>query len=456
MAGTRVLILGLGLSGIVAARQALAQGDAVTVYAGASSAATRDAAREFEQQGVPVLFDTEDVRGSYDLCVACPGIPATGAFYQSALAASAELISEPEFAWRLSPQGWLAVTGTNGKTTTTTLIAHLLRACGTPAALCGNTQATTVTDAVLRRTAGQAIVAELSSYQLASTRRFSPRVAVLLNITSDHLSWHGSQQAYAAAKCRVLANLGPGSCAVICAGVPGCEGLEAQLRSAGARVVAVGLPRARDCAYADAAGTLRYADSAGAVHALCGAGELRIKGTHNVENALAAAAAAIDFGCEPRAVGRALTTFEPLQHRIEPCGQAGGVAFYDDSKATNVDATLKALTAFAGQPVVLLVGGRDKGTELAPLVRACGGTCRAVVCYGEGGPRFFTAFEGSGVACVQAGKLAEAFQRALELACPGDAVLLSPACASFDEFTGFAQRGDVFKQLVAQAAGQGA
>ena len=456
MAGTRVLILGLGLSGVVAARQALAQGDTVTIYAGASSDATCGAAREFEQQGVPVLFDAEDVRGSYELCVACPGIPATGAFYQSALAASDELISEPEFAWRLSPQGWLAVTGTNGKTTTTTLIAHLLRACGTPAALCGNTQATTVTDAVLHRAPGQAIVAELSSYQLASTRRFSPRVAVLLNITSDHLSWHGSQQAYAAAKLRLLANLGPGSCAVICADVPGREELEAQLLSAGARVVVVGLPRARGCAYADEQGTLRYVDSTGTAYALCGAGELRIKGSHNVENALAAAAAAIDFGCEPCALGRALTSFAPLQHRIEPCGQAGGVAFYDDSKATNVDATLKALTAFAGQPVVLLVGGRDKGTDLSQLVAACRATCRAVVCYGEGGPRFAAAFAGSGVMCVRAGKLAEAFQRALELAHPGDAVLLSPACASFDEFTGFAQRGDAFKQLVAQAAGRGA
>ena len=456
MAGTRVLILGLGLSGIVAARQALAQGDAVTVYAGASSAATRDAAREFEQQGAPVLFDTEDVRGSYDLCVACPGIPATGAFYQSALAASEELVSEPEFAWRLSPQGWFAVTGTNGKTTTTTLIAHLLRSCGMPAALCGNTQATTVTDAVLSRAPGEAIVAELSSYQLASTRRFSPRVAVLLNITSDHLSWHGSQQAYAQAKLRVFANLGPGSCAVVCAGVPGREQLEAQLAARGARVVVVGQARARDCAYEDGRGMLLHVGSDGEAQALCGAGQLRIKGAHNVENALAAASAAIDFGCEPAAVGRALTAFAPLQHRIEPAGRAGGVEFFDDSKATNVDATLKALTAFEGQPVVLLVGGRDKGTDLSQLVAACRAACRAVVCYGEGGPRFSSAFEGSGVTCVQAGRLADAFSCACGLACPGDAVLLSPACASFDEFTGFAQRGDAFKQLVAQAAGQGA
>ncbi len=443
-----VCILGLGLSGVVAARHALAAGDDVTIYAGASSEKTRAAAQEFSAQGVSVIFDDEQVAGHYDLCVACPGIPQTGAFYQNALAASDELISEPEYAWRFSPENWIAVTGTNGKTTTTTLIAHLLNECGKDAVLCGNTQKVTITEAAEQRAAGTAIVAELSSFQLASTRAFAPRIAVLLNITSDHIAWHGSQEAYAQAKLDIFKNLQEGSTAVITDSVPAAVELVATLRSRGVRVLTVGERRMIDCTFADEAGIMWYVDAEGSQLRIGSVNELKIKGTHNVENALAAAAAAIDYGCSVASVAHALTTFAPLSHRIEPCGSVNDVSFYNDSKATNVDATLKALTAFAGRKVVLLVGGRDKGTDLSELVIACERACKAVVCYGEGGQRFYDAFAASGLPRVLASHMRDAFSRACELAEPGDVVLLSPACASFDEFTGFVQRGDVFKELV--------
>lgn len=446
--GQSVCILGLGLSGIVAARHALAAQDSVTIYAGQASDKTRAAAREFAELGVPVIFDEEQVTGHYDLCVVCPGIPQVSAFYQSALAASDELISEPEYAWRFSPDDWIAVTGTNGKTTTTTLVAHLLSESGKSAVLCGNTQKVTITEAAEQREPGTAIVAELSSFQLASTVRFAPQVAVLLNITSDHIAWHGSQKAYAQAKLDILKNLQAGSAAVITDSVPAAVEAVATLRARGVRVFTVGERRMIDCAYADEAGVLWYVDGEGESTRICSVNELKIKGSHNVENALAAACAAVAFGCPLSAVSVALTTFAPLEHRIEPCGTANDIAFFNDSKATNVDATLKALTAFPGRRIVLLLGGRDKGTDLAELVEQCEATCSAVVCYGEAGQRFFDAFAESGVHRERAAGMHEAFARACSLAQPGQIVLLSPACASFDEFTGFVQRGETFKELV--------
>jgi UDP-N-acetylmuramoylalanine--D-glutamate ligase len=186
------------------------------------------------------------------------------------------------------------------------------------------------------------------------------------------------------------------------------------------------------------------------------AGDLQIPGEHNAGNALAAAAATLALGADAECVRAGLRSFQPLAHRIEPCGQVAGVACYNDSKATNVDATLKALAAFGERRPIVLLGGDDKGTDLEPLVQAAVRHCTAVVCYGEAGPRFHAAFEGSGMPVASAAHMEDALDVALGMARDGDIVLLSPACASFDEFSGFEQRGDVFKQLVAQRAAAGA
>lgn len=449
-----VCILGMGLSGAAAARCVLERGDEVTIYAGGKNAKTLATAQPFIDKGVPVFFDTEDVEGHYDLCVVSPGIPQVSAFYQSALAASDKLISEPELAWSISPQNWVAVTGTNGKTTTTALIAHLLDECADGALACGNTQQITTLAAAGMRPAGAYICAEVSSFQLASTVDFKPRAAVLLNITSDHLAWHGGQQAYAEAKLKVFANLGKGQTAVITEEVPSFDEVVASLRSRGVRVVTVGARRSADCAYLSDDGVLVYVDGSCTAHELVAASALQIKGAHNVENALCAASVALDLGCAIDDVRASLLTFAPLEHRIEPAGEVAGIAFFDDSKATNTDATVKALTAFPGRKVVLLLGGRDKGTSLDELVADCAATCSAVVCYGEGGQRFYDAFEDSPVKRELVAGMRDAFALACRLAHPGEVVLLSPACASFDEFSGFVERGNVFKQLVRDFAAQ--
>ena len=361
----------------------------------------------------------------------------------------------------------LGVTGTNGKTTTTALTCHLLREAGANAAAVGNIGETCI-DAVAAGNT-DVYVAETSSYQLASTRLFAPDVAVVLNITPDHLSWHGSLEAYAAAKWKVLANLGAsGGVAVLDAcddavrakirelrargGVPfryipigGAAGLGADMRATCGADAA---------AFRGAGGQLVVAWD-GHVSDLVFVDDLQIKGGHNQQNALAAAACALVLGATDTAVGEGLLTFRPLEHRIEPAGLVNGVACYNDSKATNVDATLVALTAFLPTRPIVLLGGRDKGTDLAPLVAACEENARAVVCFGEARERFLAAFADSAVSPVlSAGTMEEALDAALSIAEDGDVVVLSPACASFDEFSCFEERGDVFKRLVADRAGK--
>ena len=482
----RVLVLGLGKSGRAAVAYLLplldGRVEALAVAAGARSAASEEFAAEARAAGALVAFGDEAVGvlaaeagGSFDLCIASPGISQFSAFYEAAAAVSAEVISEVEFAWRESAADsrWVAVTGTNGKTTACALAAHVLAGAGLAAAAVGNIGDPCIEAVAAGRT--DVYVAEVSSYQLASTVRFAPNVAVLLNITPDHLHWHRSFEAYRDAKLKLLANLPgvPGAVAVLDAtnDVVRAEVRRLRALDAGERGfsyvplgTAAGLTgdmRAAcgsdNAAFLDADGTLRVALK-GAEHAAARVEELQIKGEHNASNALAVAAAALALGVHESDVAEGLRTFAPLEHRIEPCGSVAGVRCYNDSKATNVDATLKALAAFPEARPVVLLGGDDKGTDLAPLVEAAHAHAGAVVCFGDAGERFAAAFEAAdaqapaGFAAARAAHLADAFDAALALASAGDVVLLSPACASFDEFCSFEERGAAFKTLVADAA----
>lgn len=448
---SNTLVLGLGKAGAAAAKHALSEGDNVTVYAGLSADPQSEQVCELADAGAHVVCGTEDVEGSYDLCIASPGISENSAFYAAGKAHASELVGECEYAYRLSPDMWIAITGTNGKTTTTSLTAHLLNAAGKLAYPCGNI-GDTCTESVEHRRAGETLVAEMSSYGLASTSRFAPKVAALLNITPDHLFWHGSLEAYASAKLKVFANMGKGDTAVVCDEVPDSAGLASRLRGRGLRVITVGSDTGADCAFEDADHMLCVRLD-GALVELIAAAKLQIKGPHNVMNALAAAACALAYGCDPRGVREGLESFAPLEHRIEPVAQIDGVGYFNDSKGTNVDATLVAIKAFPGRPIVLLLGGRDKQTELSGLVDACKGPVRTVICYGEAAERFYSAFEGCGIELLREKGMREAFATAARIAKAPDVVLLSPACASFDEFNSFNHRGEVFKELVAGLQG---
>lgn len=466
-----VAVLGLGRTGEAAARYlaSLVPGRvrSVTLFGGAASE-EGERTRALEAEGVRCVLGTEEVSGRYDLVVASPGIPVDSAFFRSAAACAAEVVGEPELAWRESPERWVAITGTNGKTTTTSLATHLLGEAGLPAEAVGNI-GTPPTEAVPARPEGGWFVAELSSFQLATTRLLHPRVAVLLNVTPDHLEWHHTMEAYAAAKERAFANLGAGDLAVVSVDDVPCRAVASRCEARGLRVCRLsvhGEPAGPCAAFLRGGELVVRLD--GVERALCRAADLRIVGLHNAENALAASAVALELGVSAEDVARGLRSFSPIEHRLEPAGTVAGVSYVNDSKATNTDAVEKALTGFAPGSVVLLLGGHDKMTDLASLAAAVRARCRAAVCYGEAGPRIAAALEAAGdgekdaekdgapLEVVRAPRLRDAFAEAVRLARPGDVVLLSPACSSFDEFSNMAERGRLFKALVAELAERGA
>ena len=458
------LVLGLGRTGESAARYLASLGPdrvaSVTLYGGASSEED-ERTRELEDAGVSVTCGTEDVTGSFDLAVASPGIPMDAAFFRAAEACSREVVSEPELAWRESPERWVAITGTNGKTTTTSLATHLLREGGLAAESVGNI-GTPPTEAVPSRAEGGWLVAELSSFQLAETRLFAPRVAVLLNVTPDHLEWHHTMEAYAAAKERAFANLGEGDLAVVSVDDSWCRAVAERCEARGVRTCRLsvaGDPGSPCAAFLREGALVVRLD--GEEHELVPTSELRIFGLHNAENALAAAAVALEVGVAEKDVRSGLRSFSPIEHRIEPAGTVGGVSFVNDSKATNTDSVEKARTALPSGTIVLMLGGHDKMTDLASLAAAVCERCRVAVCFGAAGERIASALEqarletGAALEVDRAPHLREAFDAAVAAARPGETVLLSPACSSFDEFSNMAERGRLFKELVRGLSGTG-
>ena len=457
-----VCVLGMGGTGIAVCRYLAtlmpARVRSVTLYGGARSSAG-DESRALEAEGVRCVLGTEDVEGDYDLVVASPGISEFSGFFSTAKAHAREVVGEPEFAFRESPERWVGITGTNGKTTTTTLTAELLRAGGLKAETVGNI-GTIVTGELASRDESTWFVAELSSFHLATTRLLHPRVACLLNITPDHVEWHGSLAAYAAAKERLFANLDAGDLAVVSVDDDWCRAVADRLDARGLRVCRLSVQEAPDapCAAFRRDGSLVVRID-GAETVVASEDELPIKGEHNVENALAASTMALELGVSADDVRRGLLAFRALEHRIEPCGEIDGVRFVNDSKATNTDSVEKALTAFATGTIDLLLGGHDKATDLSSLATAVAACCRVAVCYGEAGERIARALEdavvtsGSSLVVVRAPHMTEAFEAACAHALPGDTVLLSPACSSFDEFSNMAERGRLFKRLVSERAG---
>lgn len=457
----KVAVLGLGKTGLGTAEYLAdlvpSKAESVTLYGGASSV-PNEQTRALEARGVRVVCGTEDVDGTYDLVVASPGIPLDSAFFQSASAHATEVIGEPEFAWRQSPERWVAITGTNGKTTTTLLTTQLLNAGGFNAKAVGNV-GTLATGEVRTREVDEWFVAELSSFQLATTVHMHPRVACLLNVTPDHLEWHGSMEEYALAKERVFANMGEGDLAVVSCEDEWCRAAIERLEKRGVRVCSVSVHSepTTDCAAFVRDGRL-VVRLDGTEQVLASVNSLAINGDHNVQNALVASSVALELGIPSNAVIHGLLSFKPLEHRIEPCGKLDGVEFINDSKATNVDSVQKALTAFVPGKVVVLLGGHDKGTELSTLAHAVSARCRAAVCYGEAGPRIADALrleDGEmGLKIENAPHMREALEVARGLAHEGDVILLSPACSSFDEFRSYVERGKVFKQLVSSLVSQ--
>jgi UDP-N-acetylmuramoylalanine--D-glutamate ligase len=355
-----------------------------------------------------------------------PGVPQDAPVIVAAHERGIPVIGEIEFAWRLLPNEFIAVTGTNGKTTTVGLLGEIHREAGVAAAVAGNV-GTPLTSLVGELDPSAVVVCELSSFQLEDTVEFAPEGAVLLNIAPDHLDRHGTFDAYLAAKLQVFARQGNDDVAVAPVGL-GVEDL-----GGCARRVCFGPGGELD----DRAGQLWWDDQPLIAH-----DEIRLRGAHNRANAAAAAAITLARGIEPDAVRAALRSFAGVEHRLEEVATHDGVLYVNDSKATNVDSTRVALASFE-QPIHLILGGGGKGQDFTPL-REPASRCAGVYLIGTDGP-LIGAQIGTGIDC---GDLVTAVERARAAARPGDVVLLSPACESYDQFDDYEHRGRVFKDLV--------
>jgi UDP-N-acetylmuramoylalanine--D-glutamate ligase len=438
-----LLVIGLGKTGLATVQFAAARGSRVTVSDEKSQADLKEALGALAGLSLRVFAGGADLAGldGVDLVVPSPGVPPFNPLIREAQRRGIPVMSEIELAWRFLRVPVIAITGTNGKTTVTSLIGHIFATAGKKAFVGGN-----IGSPLIGYVGGpqddEWAVIEMSSFQLQRIETFRARVAVLLNVAPDHLDYHADYAEYRWAKERIFENQLPGDLAVLNADEAESAALAERLKARVAffstkDVPAEGMSLERD--------RMVYRAGNREIEAYP-LSMIRIPGKHNVENVMAAVMAARYAGCAPGAIVEGVSSFKGLAHRIEFAGEKSGVAFYDDSKGTNVSAVVRALEAFEA-PVILLLGGRDKNGDfetLEPLIRR---HVKETILFGEARGRIGEKIGGV-VKTVSAATMRDAIHAAYDHAAPGDAVVLSPGCASFDEFRNYAHRGDVFKEIV--------
>jgi UDP-N-acetylmuramoylalanine--D-glutamate ligase len=425
------LVVGLARSGVAAAMALRARGaEVVGCDAGEIAGEVRVS---LERAGATVHAPSDGLAllARALTVVKSPGVPQNAPVIAAARRAGARVVGELEIGWRLLPNAFVAVTGSNGKTTTVELVGHIHREAGVPVAVAGNvgTPVTALTGAVH---SAAVVVCEASSFQLEDTEAFTPDAAVLLNLAEDHLDRHGTFDAYRTAKLEAFARQPSDALAVARSDLVDVLGGEAGRVTFGPG----GDAEERD-------GALWWRGAR-----LVDVAEIRLRGAHNRENAMAAAAVCLARGLPIEAVRSGLASFGGVAHRMEEVARRDGVLYVNDSKATNVASAVVALASFPPGTVHAILGGRGKGSDYAPLARAVAENARMAYLIGESAGEIRAALEG--VELVDAGDLATAVAAAREAARPGDVVLLSPACASFDQYRSFEERGDHFRALVAQ------
>ena len=463
--GKKVLVVGIARSGVAAARLLASRGALVIANDLKPEAelvdGSGDGINELRKLGVMLSLGghPESLFVNADLIVLSPGVPADLAPLESARRTGIEIISEPELAGRFLRGRMIGVTGSNGKTTVTTLVGELMRAAGAEVIVGGNI-GTPLTSLIEKSGENTWIVAELSSFQLEMIDSMRVHVAVVTNITPDHLDRHGSFGNYVRAKHRIFLNQTDDDWAVLNGQDLGVADMVAKLgvqsrrvyfSSRGTETLAGMLADAyvrggRVC-------TTMITDRESEVDVM-GVEEVPLPGMHNVENVMTALAATIcAMGTrinELPALAQAIRRFKGVEHRIEYVTEIDGIKFYNDSKATNVDSTVKALEAF-GSNIIVILGGKDKGSDytvLAPLIRE---RVKRVVLIGAASDKIAAQLEGAG-SMIRARSMQDAVLRAMEVATAGDTVLLAPACASFDMFDNYEHRGRVFKEAVNKLA----
>ena len=446
----RVLVVGLARTGVATALFCAARGARVTATdtrtekeLGDTVAALRKAGVAFELGG-----HRQELILEADLIVPSPGVPADGPLLQFARSKGVTIWSEIELAYRFLKGRLIGITGSNGKTTTTSLIEHILRSAGLSTILAGNI-GTPLISCVEKSSDKTITVAELSSFQLELIEKFRPSISVFLNLTPDHLDRHHTLESYGAAKARIFENQTESDSAVLNADDP-CTTPYAPAKpqlywfSRKQRVAQGAFVKESEILFRQE----------GVEETILKLADIPLPGAHNVENVLAAVAATRLAGAGPAGIAKGVRSFAGVEHRLEFVAEIGGVRFYNDSKATNVDATLKALDAFPGR-ILIILGGKDKGSDYTVLQAPLREKAILALLIGAAADKIEKQIAGS-VAIEQAGTLERAVETAAHAARAGDVVLLAPACASFDQFQNYEHRGRVFKELVHQLERQAA
>ena len=446
--GRRISVVGLAASGKAAAKLALERGGEVHVSDLRTDTATHASGAELRALGAKVDLGEHPMEriAAAQTVVVSPGIPPHAPVLRELSQRSIRWISEPEFAFGFFDGSLIAVTGTNGKTTTAVLVAHLLQEDGQEVALGGNIGRTfgpPASELALRGRSPHWYVVEMSSFQLAAIDCFRPDIGIVTNLAPDHLDWYESVESYYADKANLFLNAQDDSQWVLNGDDPAVEELAEGVP--GRHFYFTEEPGGRAGSYVDR-GVLTV-EISGAPHPLIPAENLQLLGAHNVENALAASATAWLAGAAVESIQRGLASARSLPHRTEHVADIKGVRWINDSKATNVSAARSAISSFSGGDLVVLLGGKDKGEDFSPLEGPLVEAGAHVVAFGEAGPRILRTL-GDNVAVEL---LADDFERiigiASERAGPHSTVLFSPACSSFDMFDSYEQRGQKFKEI---------
>lgn len=438
----RVLVVGLARTGVATALFCAKHNATVTATDMRSEAELGDAPTKLREAGVKLELGghQEKTYLAQDVIIPSPGVPADDPFLALARSKKITVWSEIELAYRFLEGEMIGITGSNGKTTTTTLVHHILKEAGRKALLAGNVGIPLIS-LVEEMNATAWSVVELSSFQLELTDKFRPDIAVFLNLTPDHLDRHKTMEAYAAAKARIFAKQTELDAAVLNAD----DAPTAALAPKKPQVFWFSRKK-----HVEQGACVRGEDIVVVHHGkeefVMKVAEIPLPGGHNVENVLAAVTAARLAEVDPATIGAAVRSFEGVEHRLEFVAEIGGVRYYNDSKATNVDATLKALEAFPGG-ILIILGGKDKGSDYTVLQKPLREKAKLALLIGAAAEKIDKQIAGS-VAIERADTLERAVEIASQAAQGGDVVLLAPACASFDQFENYEHRGRVFKELV--------
>jgi len=443
----RVLVVGLGKSGVAAALFLKSKGARVTVSDSKTPDELKEEIPRLLDEGIAVETGGHGERTfqNQDLIVVSPGVPLDAPPLVQARSLGEKVIGEVELAAQFFPGRMVAITGSNGKTTTTALAGEVVANGGFPTVVGGNI-GTPAISLVGLATEDTIAVLEVSSFQLETIETFRPYIAVVLNVTPDHLDRHRTFTAYVDAKARIFENQQPSDFAVLNADDPNCVAMASRTR---AQVFWFSRKKeVKRGAYVHE-GRILFRDSAGQREIML-ASDIPLKGAHNVENVLAAVCVGVLCDVEPRRISKAVHEFRAVEHRLEHVASIHGVEYYNDSKATNVDAAIKALESFPAN-IHLILGGKDKGSDYSVLNDLLKQRVKRVYTIGAAAAKIESQIKGA-AEIVRAETLENAIRRAADAAQPGDIVLLAPACASFDQFRNYEHRGKVFKEVVRSLA----